>query len=116
MRHESNHHDKSDSGYTLIELIIVVLFAAIAATVIVLIVTALTTEASSTGCQPDRHELQTAVEVYFAQQAVDEIPATGTDADRFERTLAEGGLLRSPSRYHDLTAAGAFTVQEGSPC
>ena len=118
MKPESNdqHSDGRDSGYTLIEMIIVVLILGILSSAAVMVLTGISTEASATGCQADSHQLQTAAEAYFAQRAADEIPATGTDADRFERTLAEGGFLRFPSTYHDLDADGLVTAQENSPC
>ncbi len=118
MKPESNdqHSAGSDSGYTLIEMIIVVLILGILSSAAVMVLTGISTEASATGCQADSHQLQTAAEAYFAQRAADEIPATGPDADRFERTLAEGGFLRSPSTYHDLDADGLVTAQQNSPC
>jgi hypothetical protein len=42
--------------------------------------------------------------------------ACSDDHDRFERTLVAEGLLRSPSQFHDLDAAGVVTPQAGSTC
>lgn len=119
-QHTDQYNDtgssERDSGYTLMEMIIVVVILGILTSVVALVVTGISTEASATGCQADTHILYTAAEAYFAQRAADEIPATGPDADRFERTLAEGGFLRFPSTYHDLDADGLVTAQENSPC
>ena len=107
---------KRDSGYTLIELLIVVLILGIIGSVVVLSLSGLSTEAADTGCQADRHQLHIAAEAYFAQTGADQIPATGSDHDRFERTLADGEFLRSPSTMHDVDTDGHVTPQENSSC
>ena len=105
-----------DTGYTLIELIMVLAILGILGTVGVLAVTGLSTEAAETGCLADRNQLSTATEAYFAQTGADQIPETGVDHDRFERSLIDGGFLRSPSTMHDVDTDGVITAQENSSC
>ncbi len=113
----TQHHDRdTDGGYTLIELILVVLILGILAAVVSLTITGMRTEAAESGCDTDVRQLGVAVEAYFAEQRVDTIPASGTDHDRFERTLVDSGLLRAASTLHDLDAAGVIIPQEPSSC
>ena len=109
----------TDGGYTLIELLVVVLILGVLLGGAILAVGGMSTEAADTGCDTDRRHLHVAVGAFQAQTGNDTIaptPATGTDADRFERTLVEGGFLRSVSEFHDVDAAGTVTPQEHSPC
>ena len=105
-----------DAGYTLIELILVVSILGILGAMAVLAVSGLSTEAAETGCLADANQLSIAAEAYVAQTGADQIPETGVDHDRFERTLVNDGFLRSPSAMHDLDADGRVTPQDGSSC
>lgn len=119
LREESDQDQqvpRCDAGYTLIELLIVVLILGILGSVVVLSLGGLSTEAADTGCQADRRQLHVAAEAYFAQTGADQIPATGSDHDRFERSLVDGGFLRSPSTLHDVDTDGDVTPQENSSC
>ena len=98
------------------ELIIAVTLLAIFVSAAVLAFTGLSTQASGTGCEADRHQLEAAAQAFFAQSGVDRIPATGTGVGRFERTLTDRGLLQSPSRWHDLTGLGGVLAKEQAPC
>lgn len=109
----------TDGGYTLIELLMVVLILGVLLGAAILAVGGVTTEAADTGCDADRRQLDVAVGAYQAQTGNDTIaptPAGGTDHDRYERALVEGGFLRSVSEFHDVDAAGTVTPQEGSSC
>ena len=117
-RHD-HHPTATDGGYTLIELLMVVLILGVLLGAVILTVGGMTTEAAETGCDADRRQLDVAVGAYQAQTGNDTIaptPAGGTDHDRYERTLVEGGFLRSGSEFHDVDAAGTVTPQEGSSC
>lgn len=103
-----------DSGYTLVELLLVVTILAVLGSVVWLGVTGMTTQAADTGCRADRYQLHVAAEAFFAQTRADEIAPTGTDSDRFERTLVQQGFLARTSTYHDLTATGAVTPEDPS--
>ena len=105
-----------DAGYTLMELLLVVVILGILTSVVALVVTDMSTEAAATGCQADRYLMHVAAESFFAQTGSDTIAATGTGNDRYEATLVDGGFLRAPSSYHDLTPTGTLTTQAGSSC
>ena len=105
-----------DDGFTLIEMLVVVMILGVLGTVVVMSLGGLSTEAADTGCHADRHQLETAFEAFVAQTGAHQVAATGTDHDRFERTLAEDGFLRSPSTTHDLDGQGVVIPEENSPC
>ena len=103
-----------DRGYTLVELLLVVVILGVLGSVVWLGVTGMTTEAADTGCRADRYQLHVSAEAFFAQTGHDHIPATGSDHDRYERTLVDDGFLTRISAYHDLTADGALTQEHPS--
>lgn len=105
-----------DAGWTLIEIILVVLIVGILATAAVFAVGGLSAEAADSGCSVDDRSLAIAAGAYFAQTGRSSIPPTGTDHDRHERTLVDGGFLRDVSTYHDLDATGAATPEGNTPC
>jgi prepilin-type N-terminal cleavage/methylation domain-containing protein len=107
-----------DSGFTLIEVLLVIVILGLLASVVVASVGAITAEANETGCDADRRQLYTAVESFFAQRSVDQIPATEpmSDPDRYEKTLVAGEFMKGVSEMYDLTDAGVLTVPPGSPC
>jgi prepilin-type N-terminal cleavage/methylation domain-containing protein len=105
-----------DSGYTLIELLLVVLVLGILSTVVIFSISGMRTEAAESGCGSDSRILGTATETYFAEVGGSQIAPTGIGDDRFEQTLVDGGFLRVASAYYELDAGGVITPQEGSPC
>lgn len=105
-----------DGGWTLIELLLVVLILGILSSVVVFGIGGMRAEASNAGCDADNRSLGTAVESYFAETGGTTIPANGTDHDRFEQTLVDGGFLRNVSEYHDLDATGAAIPEGNSSC
>lgn len=105
-----------DEGYTLMELILVVLILGVLASVVIFAVSDVRADAAESGCGMDDRTLGSAAEAYFAQNGSTAIPATGTDDDRFERTLVDGGYLRAISDYYDLDANGAAAAESDSPC
>ncbi len=126
-QHYDQHHDQhqhhdvagrhnADTGYTLIEMIFVVVILGIIAGAATFAVTGITAQAAETGCLADRRQLHVSAESFFAQRHTDLIPASGTDHDRFEQTLVDGGFMRAPSTFHDLDATGAVIPQENTSC
>lgn len=105
-----------DEGYTLIELLLVIVVLAVLATIVVAAISGVTSEAQSSGCEADAHNLATAAEAYFAQRSVTVIPAVGSTADRYELELVGGGFLGEPSTFYDLDANGRLVQTPGSPC
>ena len=67
-------------------------------------------------CEGDLRTLSTAAESYFAQVGGTVIPATGADADRYERTLMNQGLVREPSELYDINSDGQIVISPTSRC
>lgn len=111
--HDSARHD---SGFTLIELLIVIVILGILAVVVVASVAGITDRGEDATCQGDSRTLQNAAESYFAKHGGTTIAATGADGDRYERTLAADGLLRTPSSLFDLDPDGQVLVIASSRC
>ena len=105
-----------DMGWTPIEIVFVVLIIGILATGAVFAVGGLSADAADSSCGVEERSLAIAAGSYLAQTNRSSIPATGTDHDRYERTLVEGGFLRDVSTHHDLDAPGAATPEGNTPC
>ncbi len=105
-----------DAGYTLVELIMVVTILGLLTAAVVLVLSGMSTEAADTGCRADRRMLDVAVGAHHAEDRQDAIAPSGTDHDRFERALVEGGFLHEVSSMHDLDAAGVVTPEADSSC
>lgn len=104
---------RRDGGFTLVELLIVISILGIMATVTVFSVRGVTGRGQSRSCAADRKAMATAVETYFAlNPGLLEIPPTGTDEDRYERTLLAAGLIRSLSGRHYVMADGRVVLQQ----
>ena len=106
----------ADDGFTLIELLIVIVVLGVLATVVVASVPGIVDRGEDAPCEGDARTLQVAAESYFAQRGGSIIPATGVDADRFERTLRNEGLLREPSGLYDMDGNGEILIAPGSRC
>ena len=105
-----------DAGFTLIEMLIVIVVLGILATVVVVSVQGITNRGEDATCDADIHTLSNAAEAYFAKHGGNSIPPAGADADAFERTLANDGLLREPSALYDMNSDGAVLVSPTSRC
>ena len=95
-----------DEGFSLIELLIVIVILGIVGTVVVVSVRGINDRGQDAACAQDARILATAVEAYIAQEGSAIIPATGSGADRYERTLVEAGLTRDMSQYWDVATEG----------
>lgn len=107
--------DRSD-GFTLIEVLIVIVVLAVLATVVVASVSGIVNRGEEASCEGDLRTLSTAAESYFAQVGTDAIPPTGVDADRYERTLMNQGLVREPSDLYDIDSDGRIVISPSSRC
>jgi len=107
--------DRPD-GFTLVELLIVIVVLGVLATVVVASVAGIVNRGEQATCEGDLRTLSVAAESYFAQVGGTTIPATGTDADRYERTLMLQGLVREPSELYDIDGAGAVVISASSRC
>lgn len=115
-RWSSDPDATSDVGATLLELLFVMLILALLASAVVFAVSGVRADAAESGCAADRRTLAVAAEAYFAQHDADQLPAEGTDHDRFERALITAHLLRGVSAYHDLDADGVVTTEGDASC
>lgn len=108
---------RNSMGFSLIEVLIVIVVLGMLAAVVVFSVRGVTDRGQNSACETEARILATAVEAYFGQEVVATIPATppsGGDPQRYERTLAEAGLLRGTSEYWNVAAEGYLL--NVSPC
>jgi general secretion pathway protein G len=105
-----------DTGFTLIEVLLVVMILGLLAAVVLFSVRGTTDRGESTACNTDARVLSLAAEAFFAETQLTTIPPTGAGGDQFEATLADGGFLRAASEYYDLVADGSLVTTSGSPC
>ncbi len=66
-------------------------------------------------CATDARTLTIAADTYMAQESLDEVPALGVSADRYELFLVDAGMIRQVSTYWNLNADGTVTTT-GEPC
>ena len=102
---------KSDKGFTLVELLIVIVILGILATVTVFAVRGITDQGKTSACKSDQKTLQTALETYYAQNGSASVPN--------EAALVTAGFLREESANLTITAAGAVDVDGlvvSNPC
>jgi prepilin-type N-terminal cleavage/methylation domain-containing protein len=105
-----------DSGYTLIELLLVIVVLALLATVVVVSTRGFTSDAQDASCAEDAKILESAAVVFMGRSSVDEIPAASPTPDGYEDTLVNHQLLRRRSVYYDLDAHGNVLPAVNSPC
>lgn len=109
--------NQNDSdGFTLVELLIVIIVLGILSTVVIMSVRGITDRGEKASCDGDRRTLSVAVEAYFAELGGVTIGPTGTDADRYERTLTNQGLLKEPSVLYDIDTDGEIVITPASRC
>lgn len=106
----------ADRGFSFPELLVTISLLGLLATIVIFGASGLRAEAAEYSCAADQRTLWTAAESYFVQNETDVIPATGVDSDRFERTLADNGFLRSTSTNYDVDSDGSTTPEGNSPC
>ena len=73
-------------------------------------------DSEATACESEQHAVGTAVEAWFAKNPGSTVPPTGVGPDRFEQTLVEAGLMRTPSSFLDMSDDGSLIRAAGSPC
>ena len=98
---------RTDRGFTLVELLIVIVLLGIVATVVVFAVRGVTDTAKQNVCSMDRRIIDAAVLAYDV--------ATPSNVAPTERTLVAAGYLREFSPNFDLDATGEVVAQQGSP-
>lgn len=107
---------RTDSGFSLIELLIVMLVLGVLAAVVVMAVGGVRGEAEDSACPADWRNLNTSVEAYFVQANTTTLAPADASLDGYEQTLVDHGLMRYVSAYYDLDATGNIVQAPGSPC
>ena len=100
--------NKTDKGFTLVELLIVIVILGILATVTVFAVRGITDQGRASTCASDKKTLEVAIEAYYAQNGT----AGGIPA---ETDLVTAGFLRDVSPNMDINATtGVVSAQAGN--
>ena len=94
--------EKSERGFTLVELLIVIVILGILATVTVFAVRGIADKGQTSACAADSKTLEVAIETYYANGGA---PGTATEA-----ALVSAGLLRGESSTYDIAAGGINVV------
>ena len=93
----SRANDRSDRGFTLVEIVVVVVILGILAVVVAFSVRGVADGGETSECSSDANTLTTAADVYMAQERVDVLPAIGTSDNRYELFLIDAGFIRQVS-------------------
>jgi prepilin-type N-terminal cleavage/methylation domain-containing protein len=112
----SSVRERSQQGFTLVEVLIVIVVIGVLSTVVIFAVRAIVDRGERASCAIDRRVLATAVDTYFGENQTREILATGSTADgeRYERTLVEAGRLGELSQLHNLNSDGSIIIIDSS--
>lgn len=98
---------RAESGFSLVELLVVIVILGILSSVAVFAVRAITDRGESNGCAMDRRTLEQAEDANYALNG-----RFGTEDD-----LITAGLLHDPSQMHDLSVvAGEYVVTPVGIC
>ncbi len=112
---------RTDSGFTLTELLIVIVILGVLTGIVVFAVGAFTDRGEVAACKADMKTVESASEAYRAQ--VGSYASAIDDATHTATTLVGGGYLRSaPSTstytigYNNATGAVTGTINGGGAC
>jgi prepilin-type N-terminal cleavage/methylation domain-containing protein len=114
--HDNRAARAPEAGFSLVELLVVIMILGILATVVVFAVRAIVDDGETSACDSEHQVVGRAVEAWFASHPGDAVPATGLGPDRYEQTLVEANLIRSPSTFLNLADDGSLSPAAGSPC
>lgn len=101
---------KRDSGFTLVELLVVVVIMGVLSTVSVFAVRGIADRGQESACSSDKRVLEVAVETWFADESL------STSGTLSEQALVDADLLRSLSTLYDVQADGSVTATQDGVC
>ena len=107
--------NRSDRGFTLVEIVVVIAILGIVATVVAFSVRGVADKGEESACDADARTLVGAAEIYMAKENVELLPGIGSSPNRYELFLIDAQLLRQVSTKYDLNEDGTIT-STGAPC
>jgi general secretion pathway protein G len=105
-----SNQKESDSGFTLVELLVVVVIMGVLATVSVLGVRGLTDRGQASACESDQRVMEVAVETWFADESL------ATSGTLTEAALVDAQLLRDESTLFDVQSDGTVVPVVDGAC
>lgn len=113
-----------ESGFTLVELLVVIVILGILAAVVVFAVGGINNRGQVSACEIDKRTLRTAEEAHFAKLSTYTNQGTKAEVDAAPTTapngLVTGGFISSPPQYHKVINATAtdydIAAATGGPC
>ncbi|MGH9132912.1 MAG: type II secretion system protein [Ilumatobacteraceae bacterium] len=114
--HDNRRRRARDAGNSAVELAVALAVIGVVTLAIGIGLRVLITDSETTACMAEQRDVAQAVETWFATNSSDTVPPIGDGPDRYERTLVEAGLMRTPSVHLELADDGSISPVDNSPC